>query len=65
MSEAAGCGHKEIVQMMLGFGANDYNNAMFYTAKGGHKKIVQMMLDFGANKFDWAMAGATDVDIKK
>jgi hypothetical protein len=42
-------GRREIVQMMLNFGATNYNLAMAYSTEVGHKKIVQMMLDLGAN----------------
>jgi ankyrin repeat protein len=49
MNNAAKYGHKEIVQMMLDSGANNYNAAMSSAAKYGHKEIVQMIKNYAKN----------------
>jgi hypothetical protein len=46
MYGAALRGHKEIVQMMLDLGANNYDEAMANAAEGGHKEIVQMIKNY-------------------
>ena len=46
---AAAGGHKELVQLMLDKGANNYNDGLAFAALGGHMDIVQLMLDKGAD----------------
>jgi hypothetical protein len=43
MCSAARGGHKEIVQMMLDSGANNYDWSIANAALKGHKEIVQMI----------------------
>ena len=49
MANAAQGGYKEIVQMMLDLGANEYNRAMDEAAEEGHKEIVDLIAMY-ANK---------------
>ena len=46
---AAAGGHKELVQLMLDKGANNYNDGLACAAWGGHMGLVQLMLDKGAD----------------
>ena len=46
---AAAGGHKELVQLMLDKGANNYNDGLACAALGGHMGLVQLMLDKGAD----------------
>ena len=46
---AAAGGHKELVQLMLDKGANNYNDGLAFAALVGHMDIVQLMLDKGAD----------------
>ena len=43
---------------MLNLGANDYNEAMAYAARGGHRDIVERMLNLGANDYGEAISNA-------
>jgi ankyrin repeat protein len=58
MDVAAKNGHKDIVEIMIKKGANDFNRAMVQAAKNGHKDIVELMISKGANHFNSAMINA-------
>jgi hypothetical protein len=70
MVEAAGRGHRDIVDLMLQLGAGpqpswvpeetDYDLAMAEAALGGHRDVVQLMLQRGANNYDRAMFQAAE-----
>ncbi len=48
-------GNKEIVELLLDKGANDFNKGLAHACYGGHKEIVELMLDKGATNFNWGL----------
>jgi hypothetical protein len=61
MSNAALCGHIDIVQLMIGKGVQrsmNWNRVMSNAAEGGHMNIVQLMIEKGATDWNWAMSSA-------
>jgi hypothetical protein len=44
MAYAAMGGHRDVVVLMLGSGASDYNWAIHSAAEGGHRDIVDMLM---------------------
>ena len=51
MYGAAEGGHKELVDLFIKNGANDWNDGMLGAAGGGHKELVDLFVKKGAN--DW------------
>jgi hypothetical protein len=50
-------GHREIVNLVLSKGENDYNKGLYGACRGGHHELVQLMLSKGAN-CGWGLCGA-------
>ena len=53
-------GNKEIVELMIEKGANDWNKALRNACKGGKKEIVELMIEKGANDWNWGLRGACE-----
>jgi hypothetical protein len=51
-------GHKEIVELVIVRGANDWNNALYSACFGGHKEIVELIIARGANNWNNGLFGA-------
>lgn len=47
-------GHKELAELMIIKGADDYNIGLYNTCRGGHKELVELMIIKGAS--DWNRA---------
>lgn len=58
MAEASRWGHRDIVNIMIDMGADNYNWAMAAAANGGHDDIVDQMMILGGNSYNWTMASA-------
>lgn len=58
MGWAAMYGHKHIIEIMLGLGANDYNSALVNAADGNQMEIIEWMLTLGATNYNGALNGA-------
>lgn len=55
MAYAAYCGHTELVDMLIKYGATDFNLALCEAAAGGHLHIIDKMIEHGANDYDGAI----------
>src|SRR3989344_2578926 len=55
MYGAAEGGHKELVDLFVKKGANNWNLGMCSAAEGGHKELVDLFVKKGANDFDNGM----------
>ena len=60
MRGAAECGHKELVEFFIEYGANDWNYGMYCAAQGGHKELVDFFIEHGASKLNLGMCFAID-----
>ena len=60
MVEAAFGGQLDIVQLLMEYGAHDWNCGMSRAASGGHLHVVKYMADRGANDWNAAMRNAAN-----
>ena len=58
MRGAAEGGHKELIDLFIKKGANDWNTGMWYAAEGSHKELVDLFIKRGANDWNNGMYGA-------
>ena len=63
MTYAARGGHRDIVELMITKGANDWNWALSWAASYGHIDIVKLMVEKGANDLNSAMMHTRHLDI--
>jgi ankyrin repeat protein len=47
--------HKDIMELLISEGANDYGGVMGNAARQGYKDIVEWMLKLGATQYSWAL----------
>jgi len=60
MCGAAEGGHKELVDLFIKNGANNWNFGMFGAAEGGHKELVDLFVKKGANDWNHGMCCAAE-----
>ena len=60
MYGAAEGGHKELVDLFIKNGANDWNDGMRGAAIGGYKELVEFFIEQGANHWNSGMCGAAE-----
>lgn len=53
-------GHQDIAQLMIDYGARDFNLGLYEACRGGHFDLVNMMINCGANNWNRALDGACD-----
>ena len=56
MRGAARGGHKDLVNLFISKGANDWDMGMHGAAQGGHKDLVEYFISKGANNWDYGDA---------
>ena len=49
-------GHKDLVELMIAKGADDYN--LYSACQGGHKEIVELMIAKGGDDYNYGLEGA-------
>ena len=42
-------GHKELVELMIAKGANNWNQGLYGACRGGHKELAELMIVKGTN----------------
>jgi len=65
MFGAAEGGHKELVDLFVKKGANNWNYWMCGAAKGGQKELVDLFVKKGATDWNWGMRCAAKGDHKE
>ena len=65
MNKAALGGHKNIVELMLAKGANNYNGGLLSAVKSENDEIVKLMLEKGANNYESAISSTKNPRIIK
>src|SRR3989344_3238609 len=58
MRGAAEGGHKELVDLFVKKGANNWDWGMHGAAEGGHKELVDLFVKKGANDWNYGMYSA-------
>src|SRR5437868_6260091 len=51
-------GDKDLVDLFIEKGVNNWDYGMFGAAKGGHKDLVDFFIEKGARKWNFSMKGA-------
>lgn len=51
-------GHEELVNLMIRYGANDWQSGLFAACYGGHLEIVNLMIWCGADNWCYGFSGA-------
>ena len=51
-------GSRELVELMIRQGADDWNEGLHWACKGGHKEIVELLIEKGADGWNWGLYGA-------
>ena len=64
MRGAAECGHKELVEFFIEYGANDWNYGMCISAQGGNKELVDLFIKKGADDFDGGLIWSETASLK-
>ncbi len=58
LASACEGGQKEIVELMIEKGANNFDRGLYNACVGGHKEIIELMISKGANDFNRGLNGA-------
>jgi len=53
-------GHKEIVELLISKGANNWNEGLDGACFGGNKEIVELLISKGANNWNEALCSACE-----
>lgn len=51
-------GHKDLVYLMIGKGAHQWDNGLYNACQGGHIDLARIMIENGARNFNWGLEGA-------
>ncbi len=51
-------GHRELANLMITHGANDWDYGLYHACRGGHRELADMMIVRGANDWNWGLYGA-------
>ena len=65
LNQAALAGHKDLVQLFINKGANDWNRALSCATRGGHEDLVHLFINKGAKDWDWALSSASEGGYKE
>jgi hypothetical protein len=52
-------GHRDLVDLFIAKGANNWNWALGGASEGGHRDLVDLFIAKGANDFAWALQAAS------
>jgi hypothetical protein len=60
LNQASDEGHKDLAQLFIDKGADDWGYGLYGASRGGHKDLVLFLIDKGANLWNWGLAGASE-----
>jgi hypothetical protein len=53
-------GHRDLVDLFIAKGANDWDIALYRASRGGHRDLVDLFIAKGANDWNWALHAAIE-----
>ncbi len=48
-------GYRDLVDLMIEKGANNWNECLYGACKRGHRDLVDLMIEKGANNWSWSL----------
>jgi hypothetical protein len=58
LRDACESGYRNLVELMIEKGANEWNSGLYGACYGGHRDIVELMIEKGATLWNWGLWAA-------